>query len=159
MPWAVPRVVPRAVPVGVLRAGGVAMLGPGGLEGMKDLAVALALLSAPAALLVVYGTRGPEGDAAGPPRPVAAIEEGRIAFVELCARCHGRYARGGPGGPSLVTPPVRSMPDMAIRRAVRRCSVEHVAPGDMPSLSDLSEAELDHIVAYLREMQRLEARR
>jgi len=123
------------------------MIGPGGFEGMKDVLTALALLSAPALVLVLYGTRGPGGEGADVVRPLAAIEEGRVAFADACARCHGRLGRGGTGGPSLVTPALRALPDAALREAIRG----HVRA--------LSEPLLDDIVAYLRERQRIEAAR
>lgn len=88
----------------------------------------------------------------------AAVARGRLAFNRACAECHGRDARGGPGGPPLIHKIYEPSHhgDGAFRLAVARgVAAHHWDFGDMPAMSDrVSGEEVDAIIAFVRETQR-----
>jgi len=126
---------------------------------MKDLLLGVGLLSCPALIFGLFGTSGMEVfDASSDPRrSVGAVNSGRIAFASECAQCHGRLARGTRHGPDLIAPaygPAIASDDR-IRRAVRN----GVATADgrlaMAAVPGVSERDLARMIAFLREMQRV----
>ncbi len=93
-------------------------------------------------------------DAAGTAQP--ATSPGADLFEDNCARCHGRAAAGGPGGPPLVHPIYHPghHADAAFHLAVRQgVRAHHWSFGNMPAIPGLSEAEVDQIIAYVRALQ------
>ena len=103
-----------------------------------------------------------EGAYEGNRLPDSAVElsatgqEGKALFGMTCAACHGAGAVGTVLGPSLVhqlyEPGHHS--DHAIRSAVQNgVPAHHWAFGDMPPVVGLSEAQVDKIICYIRELQ------
>lgn len=126
--------------------------------GMKDLLIGLGLLSCPALVFVIFGAPGLDALDEGDGSHVSArvLGDGRAAFATECAGCHGRTAEGTGRGPALAVDslgPAR-FGDDAIRRAVRE-GVAGVGDGPMPAQPELTDRQLDDIVAFLRELQRI----
>jgi mono/diheme cytochrome c family protein len=126
---------------------------------MKDLLIGLGLLSSPVAVFVVFGTSGLDafdegGGATATSRPV---EQGLIAFAGECVPCHGRLAEGTERGPNLIHrdygPGMRS--DAQFRRAVREGLPARRGYGAMPPSPGVSEHRLDRMIAFVRELQRV----
>ena len=127
---------------------------------MKDLLIGLGLLSCPAAVFVVFGNSGLDAfdEGAGPPVSTLSVQAGRIAFAEEFAGCHGRLARGNERGPDLIQPDYgrRVRSDAQFRRAVREgIPVPRAGYGAMPAVKGVSERRLDRMIAFLREVQRV----
>ncbi len=98
----------------------------------------------------------PEPAEPAPPAEPAGPMPGVALFDKNCARCHGRAAAGGPGGPPLVhriyEPGHHA--DAAFHLAVRQgVRAHHWNFGDMPAIPGVSEAEVDQIIAYVRALQ------
>lgn len=84
-------------------------------------------------------------------------ERGWQIFAEACAGCHGENAAGSTKGPPLVhryyEPGHHA--DFTFHRAVRHgVRAHHWNFGDMPAVEGVSDAEIEHIVAYVRALQR-----
>jgi mono/diheme cytochrome c family protein len=85
-------------------------------------------------------------------------QQGKQAFDENCAGCHGANAAGQTG----VAPPLihriyepSHHGDAAIARAAKMGAPQHHWPfGDMPPVTGITDAEITVIVAYLRAVQR-----
>ncbi len=82
---------------------------------------------------------------------------GSIAYDSNCAICHGIHAAGTDQGPPLVhdiyNPGHHG--DAAFYAAVRSGSRQHHWPfGDMPAQTEVSEAQVEQIIHYIRELQR-----
>ncbi len=97
-----------------------------------------------------------------PPSPPGP-EPGRSLFHAHCATCHGADGRGRswrarllflrPG--NLAAPETAALPDQYLADIVRHGGAMFGKPG-MPSFGfTLSDAEIQAIVAYLRELARL----
>ena len=123
------------------------------------LAIGVVVLAlAGVAAYVLVGKRagdGPTVDVRVPELSPAA-QRGARAFEVSCARCHGTYAGGTETGPPLVhrlyEPSHHG--DSAIRRAARLgVQPHHWRFGPMPKV-DVSDRQLDGIVAFVRELQR-----
>ena len=92
---------------------------------------------------------------AAPAEPAGPLP-GVAIFDKNCARCHGRAAAGGPGGPPLVhriyEPGHHA--DAAFHLAVRRgVRAHHWNFGNMPAIPGVTEAEVEQIIAYVRALQ------
>lgn len=85
-------------------------------------------------------------------------ERGRLHFNQNCAECHGRDARGGPGGPPLIHKIYEPSHhgDAAFHLAVRQGVIAHHWDfGNMPPMTDrVDEAQVNDIIAFVRETQR-----
>lgn len=83
---------------------------------------------------------------------------GQRAFEAVCAECHGDNAAGKMGfGPPLVHKIYEPSHhgDMAFTLAVQNgVRAHHWRFGDMPPQSGLTQADVNSIVAYVRELQR-----
>ncbi len=84
---------------------------------------------------------------------------GETLYRQACARCHGNdLERGGRGGPPLVHRIYRPdhhadvMFHVAIQRGVRP---HHWRFGPMPPIPGINPEETAHIIAYVRQQQRL----
>ena len=125
---------------------------------MKDLLIALGLLSFPAAVFAVFGISGPDAfdRGRGSPGTPQLVEIGVVAFAGECAGCHGRLAEGTERGPNLIHPDygpsVRN--DAQLRRAVREGMPARRGYGAMPPSPGVSERRLGRMVTFLRELQR-----
>ena len=85
-------------------------------------------------------------------------QEGKVAFDVKCAACHGANATGLEG---LAPPLVHKIyepshhGDEAFQRAVQYgVQAHHWRFGDMPPVAGLTRADVQGIVAYVRELQR-----
>ena len=115
------------------------------------------------AVLVLAGCAGDGGGAGGdggnaPSGLSPSALEGERAFNARCALCHGAGAAGGTGiGPPLVHriyEPGHHQ-DFAFRNAVRNGVVAHHWEfGNMPPAPGVSDAEIESIICYVRELQR-----
>lgn len=85
-------------------------------------------------------------------------QRGRGSFNENCASCHGRDARGGPGGPPLIHKIYEPSHhgDESFRLAVRNGVVQHHWDfGNMPAMPDrVSPEAVEDIIVFIREAQR-----
>ena len=114
--------------------------------------------------LAVLLLAGCAGDGAGtdggsaPSGLSPAAREGERAFNARCALCHGAGAAGGTGiGPPLVHPIYEPghHQDFAFRNAVRNgVTAHHWEFGNMPPVPGVSDAEIESIICYVRELQR-----
>ena len=99
---------------------------------------------------------GNDGSAPAGLSPMAL--EGERAFNLRCALCHGAGAAGGTGlGPPLAHPIYEPghHQDFAFRNAVRNGVISHHWEfGNMPPVPGVSDAELESIICYVRELQR-----
>ena len=133
--------------------------------GQRCLAVSLLLFVAFA--VACSGGDAPEYETtpadASPPAEVRVPElspmaqAGQAAFNVNCVLCHGPNASGTGLGPPLVhriyEPGHHG--DFSIRSAVRNGVPSHHWPfGDMPAIPGVSDADVENIICYLRELQR-----
>ena len=87
--------------------------------------------------------------------PEATI--GMASFETYCIECHGKNAAGTDKGPPLVHPVYRSAHygDFSFVRAVTNgVPQHHWLFGNMPPQPAIRRDEIDHIIVYLRELQR-----
>ena len=80
---------------------------------------------------------------------VAQTPEGRAAFQNRCAVCHGTDARGGEHAPSIINQ-VRRRNDEQLTTLLK----QGVPQTGMPAFNDTPEPELRSIVAFLRTLAR-----
>ena len=86
-----------------------------------------------------------------------AAAKGQMVFNGVCAACHGENAVGGKGGPPLIHPTYRPNhhADGAIRQAVMSgVRQHHWSFGNMPPQPNVSGADIDALIAFIRETQR-----
>ena len=107
------------------------------------------------ALVGGRSSTGPTVDVRVPELSTLA-QRGARAFEGSCSVCHGKNAGGTASGPPLVhriyEPSHHG--DNAIRRAARLgVQPHHWRFGAMPKV-DVSDRQLDSIIAYVRELQR-----
>lgn len=129
------------------------------------IAAALGLL----ALLACSGGDAPQyaspgavsSDATPPAVIVPALSEpaqaGQTAFNANCALCHGANAVGTNLGPPLVHKIYEPghHQDFAFRNAVQNgVQSHHWQFGNMPPAPQVSEADVERIICYVRELQR-----
>ena len=99
---------------------------------------------------------GGSDDAAGGHADAA---EGAELYAGACSACHGTDLRGTERGPSHLSTVYEPghHPDEAFRSAVLAGSPQHHWTfGDMPPVTGLDEAEIDAVIAYIREVQERE---
>jgi len=120
---------------------------------MKDLALWLGLISAPAIVSLLFAPRGFEAfDEPGRGVvPARVIEEARVDYAMFCARCHGRMAEGTRRAPGLGAPPPGAA-SAAFRQAVWAGALASGDGESMPPFRALSAERIDGIIAYLRRM-------
>jgi mono/diheme cytochrome c family protein len=87
------------------------------------------------------------------------VAAGAELYEANCAECHGSDLRGTDKGPShlsIIYEP-RHHADGAFLFAIQRGSRAHHWPfGDMPPVEGLNEDEIEAIIAFVREQQRVE---
>jgi mono/diheme cytochrome c family protein len=111
-----------------------------------------------AAFLATACGSGATADLPPPPAEIPEeFAEGAGAFARNCASCHGEHARGTEVGPPLVHP--YYVPshhgDAAFQFAVQRgVAAHHWRFGDMPPQPQVTAAEREEIIAYVRWLQR-----
>lgn len=84
---------------------------------------------------------------------------GRNVFEAKCAACHGADAAGRNGiGPPLIHPYYRPghHPDIAFFMAAKNgVQAHHWRFGNMPPVQGLTDGDIKTVVAYIRELQRV----
>ncbi|MEI4194735.1 c-type cytochrome [Roseovarius sp. E0-M6] len=84
---------------------------------------------------------------------------GKQAFDAVCAECHGTNAAGKTGsGPPLIHKIYEPSHhgDMSFHMAVQNgVRAHHWTFGDMPAQDGLTKADVDAVVAYVREVQKV----
>lgn len=96
-------------------------------------------------------------EAAGATSLSQTAEKGRLAFNQNCATCHGRDAKGGASGPSLIHKIYEPSHHgdgsfhLAVQRGVQQ---HHWKFGNMPPQPQVDTADVDNIIAFVREAQR-----
>ena len=99
------------------------------------------------------GTEGTDGAAQAGGDPVA----GAALYADNCASCHGADLQGTDSGPPHLHPVYEPghHGDVAFQRAVQLGAPQHHWDfGPMPPVEGLSDAEVDDIIAYVRQEQR-----
>ncbi len=107
--------------------------------------------------LLMATTRQDESVAVAVPGLSARAAEGRKAFARACAACHGADGGGGGSGPSLIHRIYRPghHGDGAFRVAITRgVRQHHWKFGDMPPQPQVSPAEIEAIIAFIRQTQK-----
>jgi mono/diheme cytochrome c family protein len=98
-------------------------------------------------------------DGAASPTEAASTEEGKALYLTRCASCHGDDLRGTDQGPSHLSRVYEPNHhgDDAFRSAIANGSPQHHWNfGDMAPVPGLSPAEVDAIIAFVRETQETE---
>ncbi|MEA1902772.1 MAG: cytochrome c [Actinomycetota bacterium] len=113
------------------------------------------------ALAVVVSACGSSSAVDGPDIPVQdadLVAAGDVLYQANCASCHGADLRGtdlGPSHLSIVYEPGHHG-DIAIDFAIRFGSPSHHWPfGDMAPVEGLSDDDIEAVIAFIRESQRL----
>jgi len=91
------------------------------------------------------------------PQLTAAAQRGEVSFNANCAKCHGKNAAGSDQGPPLVHKiyePSHHGNYAFYKAAKNGARAHHWRIGHMPPVAGISDAELEVIVAYVRELQR-----
>ena len=107
----------------------------------------------------VGGTGPPIVAVSVPDTLSARAEIGRKTYEANCAACHGRNAAGQDG----IAPPLVHViyepghhGDESFQRAVARgVRAHHWRFGDMPAIEGLTRRDVAAVVAYVRELQRV----
>jgi len=88
--------------------------------------------------------------------PLAADADGRAVYQGRCASCHGADLRGTEKGPSqlsIVYEP-NHHGDTSYRSAIRNgVQQHHWDYGDMPAVQDVTDEQIELVIAYIREQQ------
>ena len=91
------------------------------------------------------------------PQFSSAAQMGQIAFDDNCAACHGAKAAGSENGPPLVHKiyePSHHADFSFVRAAKGGVRAHHWRFGDMPPQPHVTEADINAIIAFVREVQR-----
>ena len=103
----------------------------------------------------------PTPDPTNSPSSETGSEEfltGMVLFRSNCAQCHGEKATGSDFGPPLIHEVYHPFhhPDFAFHAAVNRgVPRHHWYFGDMPSIPNLTDQEVDQIICYVRSLQQV----
>ena len=120
-----------------------------------------AAVTAIAVLLLVAGCSEQSGapETGIPPQDPDLVANGAVLYEATCAECHGSDLRGTDQGPShlsVIYEPNHHA-DIAFLLAVRQGSpAHHWSFGNMEPVPGLSDEDVDAIVAFVRETQRIE---
>ncbi len=113
---------------------------------------------AAAAMFLVSGCVAGSGAVIEPQDP-GLVAAGAELYAANCAECHGSDLRGTERGPShlsIIYEPAHHA-DGAFLFAIQRGSRAHHWPfGDMPPVEGLNEDNIEAVVAFVRERQRVE---
>jgi mono/diheme cytochrome c family protein len=110
-------------------------------------------------VLTACGSSTDTGDKGISPQDPGLVAEGAGMYQASCASCHGGDLRGTDRGPSFLSivyePGHHS--DVAFLFAVQRgTNAHHWRFGDMPRIDGVTPEDVDAIVAFVRETQRVE---
>lgn len=117
--------------------------------------------------VAIYYSYWPDGEPRIAERPLVEVtvpplapiqKQGRTAFEENCAACHGENAAGRDGsGPPLIHRIYEPNHHgdqaffLAAKNGVRQ---HHWRFGNMPPVDGIEDKEIEHIVAYVRRLQK-----
>ncbi|NNL98805.1 MAG: cytochrome c [Acidimicrobiia bacterium] len=110
-------------------------------------------------LSTACGGGGDEADNVLPSQDASLVQTGSEAYGAYCAACHGSDLRGTDQGPSFLSEVYEPNhhADIAFLFAAQRgVSSHHWQFGDMPAVDGVTSEEIEAIVAFVRESQRLE---
>lgn len=91
------------------------------------------------------------------PHDRAFSVQGKAAYGEYCASCHGADLRGTPKGPPFihkVYEPSHHGDEAFYRAAANGVRAHHWRFGDMPPVAGVSRDEVSATIDYVREQQR-----
>ncbi len=94
-----------------------------------------------------------------PVQDTALVAEGEVLYRASCAACHGIDLRGtavGPSQLSVVYQPGHHSNESYISAAFNGVPAHHWEFGDMAPMPGLTQDDMDRIIAYIRENQRIE---
>jgi mono/diheme cytochrome c family protein len=123
----------------------------------RSLTLLAASLGIVAAACSSNGAAG-SGDSDIPVQDAELVAQGEPLYQASCASCHGADLRGTDKGPShlsIVYEPNHHGDGAFVLAALRGVRQHHWRFGDMAPVPGLSEEDLEAIVAYVREQQRL----
>ncbi len=107
------------------------------------------------ALALAIGACGSD-DVATSTSPLAADADGAVVYQARCASCHGDDLKGNDKGPSqlsIVYEPNHHGDD-SYRSAIRNgASQHHWGFGDMPAIQDITDSQIEAVIAYIRSEQ------
>lgn len=109
--------------------------------------------------VVVSACASDGADTTPPAQDSELVAQGEELFQANCAQCHGFDLRGTNTGPSLLSEVYEPghHADGAFLVAVQSGSPQHHWNfGDMPPVPGLSQEDVEAIVAFVRERQRVE---
>ena len=87
----------------------------------------------------------------------AEFQTGETTFNANCAACHGKQAAGTDHGPPLVHKiyePNHHGDPAFLRAATNGVTAHHWQFGNMPKIESVTPGDVDHIVKYVRWLQR-----
>ena len=137
------------------------------VEDMKKLMVPMIIAGvvlAVVAVVVLAGTSSPRDPMTGENEFNIAVQdpelvtEGGIMYRASCGSCHGFDLRGTGVGPSLLSVVYQPghHPDTSfVLAALNGVPAHHWEFGDMAPVPGLSQNDMDRIIAYVRENQRI----
>jgi len=139
---------------------------------VKRFVVPLVVAVAAVAIVVVVLQGGESPPAAAPVDPMtglsefniavqdpALVAEGAALYAASCSACHGADLRGTAVGPpqlSVIYNPVHHPDRTFAVAALEGVQAHHWNFGDMPPIPGLTSADVERIVAFIRETQRTE---
>lgn len=120
----------------------------------------LTLLAVASSIVAACSSTGATGTGDGvvPVPDAALVAQGEPLYQASCASCHGADLRGTDKGPShlsIVYEANHHGDGAFILAALRGVPQHHWPYGDMPPVPGLGEEDLEAIIAYVREQQRL----
>lgn len=118
----------------------------------------LALLALAIPIIVMAaGCASDAGGASSSPAREADADRGAELYAASCALCHGERGDGTQTGPPLVHVIYEPghHPDSSFRNAVKNgVPSHHWSFGNMPPRPELSDGDIDDVIAYVRALQR-----
>lgn len=120
--------------------------------------VLLILLSIVSFILVGCGEQGSKSDKQVSAQAAANPEMGKTIFSARCKSCHGKGGTGSNQGPPLVHKIYEPghHADYSFYKAVASgVRSHHWRFGNMPAIPGVSPENVGHIIAYIRQEQRL----
>ncbi|MGO4999343.1 c-type cytochrome [Oceanisphaera sp. W20_SRM_FM3] len=108
-------------------------------------------------LVVIIGSRFLPNGESGLQNQQAQLSQGKQAYNDNCASCHGADLKGTRQGPPFIHPvyePSHHGDEAFYRAAANGVRAHHWRFGDMPPVSGVTQAEVGEIIGYIREQQR-----
>ncbi len=139
---------------------------------MKKFIIPLIVVAAAIAIVLAVVQGGDPSPSAAPIDPMTGISEfnipvqdatlvaeGAALYAASCSSCHGTDLRGTALGPpqlSVIYNPVHHPDKAFVVAALEGVQAHHWNFGDMPPIPGLTRADLERIIAFIRETQRTE---